>query len=96
LHLLVYVTLDLDILKCGNCEELKIGFHAGALGLFAVMGIYNAAAWLARRESHLAVNAVVYAVLIAWERQHINCHLAELRPRVVRPQCHQPPVQIAA
>jgi len=95
------MTLDLDILKCGNCEELKIGVHAGALGLFAVMGIYNAAAWMARRERHLAINAVIYAALIAWERQHVAHHLAELRPaaspRAVEPEPPAPaPIEIAA
>jgi hypothetical protein len=92
------MTLDLDILKCGNCEELKIGVHAGALGLFAVMGLYNAAAWMARRERHLAINTLIYAALIAWERQHVVHHLAELRPPA--PQAVEPgpptPVEIAA
>ena len=93
------MTIDLDILKCGNCEELKIGVHAGALGLFAVMGIYNAAAWMARRERHLAMNALVYAVLIAWERQHITHHLAELRPAARPPAVEREPapaIDIAA
>src|ERR1041385_5444942 len=88
--LLGHMTLDLDILKCGNCEELKVGVHAGALGLFAVMGIYNAAAWLARRERHLAVNALIYAGLIAWERQHITHDLAELRPPTPRLHAVEP------
>lgn len=43
------------------------------------MGLYNAAAWLSRRERHLAVNAVLYAVLVAWEQQHVAHHLKELR-----------------
>jgi len=91
------MTWDLDILKCGNCEELKAGVHAGALGLFAVMGIYNAAAFLARRERHLAINAVIYAGLIAWERQHIAHHLAELRPPAPQPAVEpaSPPVEPA-
>jgi hypothetical protein len=73
------MTIDLDVLKCGNCEELKAGVHAAALGLFVVMGLYNVAAWLSRRESHLAVNAVLYAALTAWEQQHVLHHLAELK-----------------
>jgi hypothetical protein len=47
------------------------------------MGLYNAAAWLMRREQHLAVNAVVYAALSAWEQKHVARHLDELR------KCHQ-------
>jgi len=80
-----HMTMDLDVLQCGNCEELKAGVHATALGLFALMCMYNAAAWLSRRESHLAVNAVVYAALAAWEQQHIAHHMAELRRPMPEP-----------
>jgi hypothetical protein len=73
------VTLDLDVLKCGNREELKLGVHAGALMLAALCGAYNAAAWLVRRERHLAVNAVVYTVLVVWEQQHISHHMEAIR-----------------
>jgi hypothetical protein len=72
------MTMDLVVLKCGYCEELKAGVHAAALGLFVVMGAYNIAAWLSRREAHLAINAVVYTMLTAWEQQHVTHHLAEL------------------
>jgi hypothetical protein len=72
------MSLD-DFLHCGHCEPLKAGVHATALGLFVVMGAYNVAAWLSRRERHLAINAVVYAALTAWEQQHVAHHLAELR-----------------
>ena len=99
MHPLDRMTLDLDILKCGNCEELKLGVHAGALGLAVVMGLYNAAAWLVRRETHLAVNAILYAGLVAWEREHVAHHLAELRPaappRAVEPE-PPAPIEIAA
>jgi hypothetical protein len=84
------MTMDLKVLKCGNCEELKLGVHAMALGLAAVCGVYNAAAWLSRREQHLAVNAVLYAALIAFEHQHVMHHIAELR------EPDAPPVQTAA
>jgi hypothetical protein len=73
------MTMDLKVLKCGNCEPLKLGIHAAALGLAALCGIYNAAAWLSRRERHLAVNAVLYAALIAFEHQHVTHHIAELK-----------------
>jgi hypothetical protein len=43
------------------------------------MGLYNAAAWLSRRERHLAVNAVLYTVLTIWEQQHVAHHLAAVR-----------------
>lgn len=60
--------MELRFLQCGSCEPLKLGVHAGAFGLAVVMGLYNAAAWLRRREPHLVINAVVYAALTAWGR----------------------------
>ena len=71
--------MDLKILHCGSCEGLKTGVHALALGLAAVMGAYNAAAWLSRRQMHLGINAVLYVALFAWEQQHVAHHLAEMR-----------------
>ena len=83
------MTMDLKVLKCGNCEELKLGVHALALGVAALCGLYNAAAWLSRRERHLAVNTLMYAALIAFERQHVSHHIAELRRPIDVPE---PPV----
>ena len=80
------MTMDMKVLKCGNCEELKLGVHAMALGLAALCGAYNAAAWLSRRERHLAVNAMLYAALIAFEHQHVTHHFAELRQPMTLPQ----------
>src|SRR6185503_16319878 len=80
------MTMDLEVLKCGNCERVKLGVHGLALGLAALCGAYNAAAWLSRREQHLAVNAVLYAVLIAFEQQHVSQHIAELRRPKAEPQ----------
>src|SRR3954469_16456396 len=73
------MTMDLNVLKCGKCEELKLGVHALSLAVAALCGVYNAAAWLSRRERHLAVNTVMYAALIAFEQQHVVHHIAELR-----------------
>jgi hypothetical protein len=70
----------MQVLQCGHCEELKTGVHAAVLGLAAVCGLYNAAAWLSRRETHLGINAILYAALIAWEREHVVHHLAERHP----------------
>jgi hypothetical protein len=44
------MTTNLEVVQNGKCEELKLGVHAAALGLVAVMGLYNAAAWLSRRQ----------------------------------------------
>jgi hypothetical protein len=69
----------MKVLHCGNCEELKLGVHAMVLGLAGICGLYNAAAWLSRREQHLAVNTLLYAALIALEQRHVVHHMAELR-----------------
>ena len=71
--------VQLDVLKPGTSEGLKAGVHATALGLAVVMGVYNAAAWLRRREPHLAVNAVLYVALVAWEQTQVAHHLSALR-----------------
>ena len=85
------MTMEMEVLNCGNCEELKIGVHASALGLAALCGLYNAAAWLKRREAHLAVNTVLYTVLTIWEQQHVAHHWAELRrPRLAPVESSEP------
>jgi hypothetical protein len=43
------------------------------------MGLYNAAAWVNRRERHLAVNAVVYGLAVAWERRLVAHHVRACR-----------------
>jgi hypothetical protein len=73
------MTMDLKVLKCGNCEEVKLGVHGLALGLAALCGLYNSAAWLSRREPHLAVNAVLYTALTIFEQRHVVHHMAEIR-----------------
>ena len=70
--------MELALLQKGSCEPLKAGVHAAALGLFAIMGLYNAAAWLVRRQRHLALNAVVYSSLTVFEQKHVAHHLAAL------------------
>jgi hypothetical protein len=86
--------MELRILQCGSCEPLKLGVHAGAFGLAVVCGVYNAVAWISRREPHLAVNAVVYAALSAWETEHVRHHLVELRRlRPDEPSPAEPPAE---
>lgn len=71
--------MQMTVLECGECETLKASVHASALALLALMGLYNAAAWLSRRDRHLAVNAVLYAALVAWEQKHVVHHVKALR-----------------
>jgi hypothetical protein len=48
-------------------------------GIASLCLAYNAAAWLSRRETHLAVNTVLYTCLTIWEQRHVAHHLAEIR-----------------
>jgi hypothetical protein len=45
-----------------------------------VCAAYNTAAWLKRRETHLAINAILYSAAVWWERCHIVHHLRSCRP----------------
>jgi hypothetical protein len=44
------------------------------------MGAYNAAAWIRRRQRHLAINAVIYIAAAIWEQRHVAHHLAPCLP----------------
>ena len=68
-------TMNFTVLQCGECETLKAGVHGSALAIVALMGLYNAAAWLKRRDTHLAVNVLIYGALAAWEQKHVAHHL---------------------
>src|SRR5262245_50525486 len=65
-----------EVLDSGRCEPLKMAVHAVLLGTMAVCALYNSAAWLKRRERHLAINAVLYTTGALWERYHVMHHLA--------------------
>jgi hypothetical protein len=71
---------SLPILDAGSCEPLKAAFHGAALGLAALMGAYNTAAWWRRRQSHLALNAVIYIAAVFWERGHVTHHMTRCLP----------------
>ena len=64
------------VLQNGSCERLKAGTHAIALATAALCGSYNLAAWLVRRQRHLALNATIYWAAVIWETAHIRHHLA--------------------
>jgi hypothetical protein len=76
---------SLAILDSGNCEPLKATFHGVALVLAAVMGAYNIAAWVRRRQSHLAINATIYIAAVFWEREHVTHHLSDCFPSASPP-----------
>ena len=74
--------MRLELLDSGSCEGIKGTVHGAALGLTVIMGLYNAAAWLRRRERHLAINTVLYTAVTIWEYQHVVHHRRALFARV--------------
>jgi hypothetical protein len=66
----------LDVLYVGQCEPLKAAVHGLLLGTAALCVLYNGAAWLRRRDRHLAVNTILYSLVVWWEHVHVRHHLA--------------------
>lgn len=64
-----------EMLNVGNCEPLKAAVHGVVLATVAVCAVYNAAAWLKRRQRHLAINAIIYGAAVLWEHSHVMHHL---------------------
>ena len=64
-----------DMLNVGRCEPMKAAVHCVLLVTVTVCAEYNAAAWLKRRQRHLAINAVIYGLAVCWERAHVVHHL---------------------
>ena|SRR5215210_3421987 len=71
-----------DMLDVGECEPLKAAVHGLLMATVSVCAAYNAAAWLKRRQSHLAVNALIYSAAIWWEHTHVKHHLVACVPVV--------------
>jgi len=69
-----------DMLNVGRCEPLKAAVHCVLLVMATVCAAYNAAAWVKRRQRHLAFNAVIYGVTVWWERAHVLHHLVCVPP----------------
>lgn len=42
----------------------------------AVCAAYNLAAWMSRRQMHLAINAMIYTAVVIWEAAHVRHHVA--------------------
>jgi hypothetical protein len=66
----------LDVLNVGECEPLKAAVHGVLLATAVVCAAYNAAAWLRRRQRHLALNTFIYGCAALWEHRHVQDHLA--------------------
>jgi hypothetical protein len=70
-----------EMLDNGRCEPMKAAVHGVLMATVAVCAAYNTAAWLKRRQRHLAINAVIYCAAVWWERCHLTHHLRDC-PRV--------------
>jgi hypothetical protein len=70
-----------DMLDVGKCEPLKAAVHGVLLATVTVCAAYNAAAWLKRRQPHLAINTVIYGIAMWWEHTHVQHHLVECGPK---------------
>jgi len=71
------------MLDNGECEPLKAAVHGAMFATVCLCAAYNTAAWLKRRQRHLAINAIIYISAAWWERGHILHHL---EPCVQRPE----------
>ena len=57
----------MSLLNKGSDEAYKGALHAYLAGFLTVVGSYNLAAYLARRERHLLTNTVIYTAGVGWE-----------------------------
>ena len=60
--------------KSGESELVKGAVHAAGGVLAGVMAAYNIVAWCYRREPHLGINAIVYALATAFEVKQTAHH----------------------
>jgi hypothetical protein len=64
-----------EMLNSGRCEPMKAAVHGVLMATVAVCAAYNTAAWIKRRQPHLAINAIIYTAAVWWECSHIVHHL---------------------
>jgi hypothetical protein len=58
----------------GQAETVKGAVHGALLTLAGMCAIYNVSAWRDRRDPQLAMNAVVYLGLVAYEIRQVTHH----------------------
>ena len=63
------------LLTPDHAESFKSLVHLSLFGLTAMCLGYNAMAWSERRQTHLAVNALLYAALAVYEAVQTEGHL---------------------
>lgn len=64
----------MSIFHSGEQEHLKAGVHAASGALALLCAGYNVIAWTQRRERHLMVNSLAYALLTVWEAVKVRHH----------------------
>lgn len=69
----------------GERERVKLTVHAVMLMGAATCGVYNAVSWIEHRETHNAVNAIVYGALVCLEVVHVQHHWDALQDRLLGP-----------
>ena len=84
-----------EFVSQGHAEPVKGAFHGLAAVVCGLMFAYNTAAWLFRREPHLAMNALVYGTAILYEGVQTNRHVAA-RIRAARNEAQPPHDETAA
>ena len=64
-----------EFVSRGHAEPVKGAVHGLAAVVCGLMFAYNTAAWLFRREPHLAMNALVYGSAILYEGVQTHRHV---------------------
>ena len=68
------------ILSKGSDEIYKGVLHAYLAGVLTVIGSYNLAAYLTRKDRHLLTNAIIYTVAVGWEIHQTWTHFSPAKP----------------
>jgi hypothetical protein len=67
----------MTFLESGCAERVKGGWHLGGLLFAGGAALYNIGALLQRRETHLAVNTLVYSALTIFELRKVTHHFRD-------------------
>jgi hypothetical protein len=70
---------EVTFLLSGHYEDFKGDCHAAMGVLAGAFALYNACAWLARGDAHLARNAAVYGSLAVLEYHQVQRHRERTR-----------------
>lgn len=65
------------LIQHGCAESFKGAWHFGGLIFAGGAALYNMAALIERRESHLAINASIYTLLTIFEASKVRHHFED-------------------